>query len=345
MEYKVTVIIPTYNVENHISRAIDSVKKQSLGFENIEIIIVDDGSTDKTKKILNSFSKKYENIKCFFNKENSGAPGRGRNIGIKNASSDYIMFLDSDDIFSSDMCKVMYNTIEKTGANVVMCNHTIIYNNDFSKIEENTSDISYIKLNPKQNKDIFRDGYVWNKIFRKEFLYEFNIYCLEDCFAEDSYICINTYLHTNELIFLKNFKGYLYNVRDIEGDSSTVNKFSKKDFEKFLIGFYNIIDLLRKEGTQKLINCLMKKEFVILLSEFVRIDVDKKSRLILLEDFYKFQELCCFKENVNEKWADILLKNIQKRRFNRVIFYSKILNKFYNLYVIRKFYRKMSGKN
>lgn len=345
MEYKVTVIIPTYNVENHISRAIDSVKKQSLGFENIEIIIVDDGSTDKTKKILNSFSKKYENIKCFFNKENSGSPGRGRNIGIKNASSDYIMFLDSDDIFSSDMCKVMYNTIEKTGANVVMCNHTKIYNNDFTKIEENTSDISYIKLNPKQNKDIFRDGYVWNKIFRKEFLYEFNIYCLEDCFAEDSYICINTYLYTNELIFLKNFKGYLYNVRDIEGDLSTVNNFSKKDFEKFLKGFYNIIYLLRNEGTQKLINCYMKKEFVALLSEFVRIDADKKSRLILLEDFYKFQELCCFKGNVNEKWADILLKNIQKRRFNRVIFYSKILNKFYNLYVIRKFYRKMSGKN
>ena len=113
MEYKVSVIIPTYNVENVILRTVESVKNQSIGFENIELLIIDDGSNDNTQKILKELSEEYENIRCFLPKDNSGTPGRGRTMGIKNSTSEYIMFLDSDDKFSFEMCEVMHDTIKK----------------------------------------------------------------------------------------------------------------------------------------------------------------------------------------------------------------------------------------
>ena len=119
MGAKITVIIPIFNGEKHIKKTLNSLFNQTFGFENIEVIIVDDCSTDNTAKILKDYENKYENIKCFFLEKNNGTPGKGRNIGIQNASTDYIMFLDSDDEFALDMCEVMYSTITNENVDFV----------------------------------------------------------------------------------------------------------------------------------------------------------------------------------------------------------------------------------
>ena len=95
--YKVSVIMPVYNAEEYLGNALDSVINQSMGFENIELILVDDKSTDNSRNIIEEYSNIYYNIKPIFLDENSGCPGIPRNVGIKNASSDYIMFIDNDD--------------------------------------------------------------------------------------------------------------------------------------------------------------------------------------------------------------------------------------------------------
>lgn len=92
---KITIIIPTYNRSLYLKRAIESVLNQS--YENIEIIVVDDASTDDTKKIVNSFST--SKIKYVRNDRRMG-PNRSRNIGLKHASGNYIAFLDDDDYYS-----------------------------------------------------------------------------------------------------------------------------------------------------------------------------------------------------------------------------------------------------
>lgn len=76
MEYKVSVVIPTYNGEEFIDDTINCLKNQTIGFENIEIIIVDDKSEDSTREILKKYSQEYFNIKCFYPKTNSGTPSR-----------------------------------------------------------------------------------------------------------------------------------------------------------------------------------------------------------------------------------------------------------------------------
>ncbi|WP_142406486.1 glycosyltransferase family 2 protein, partial [Heyndrickxia sporothermodurans] len=94
---KVTVITPVYNSEKHLRKTIDSVINQSIGFENIEYILIDDCSTDSSRDILLDYSSKFDNIIVVFLKCNTGTPGKPRNIGIHLSTSKYITFLDADD--------------------------------------------------------------------------------------------------------------------------------------------------------------------------------------------------------------------------------------------------------
>ena len=203
MNYKISVIIPLYNAETFVKSAIDSIINQTIGFENIELILVDDNSNDSTKEIMQNYSKKYSNIKCFFPKGNSGTPSRGRNIGIDKASSEYIMFMDQDDRYVNNVCEVLYKLIEKTEKDIVMCNHKIILNHNFINMDNTQQNISF-KIYKSTDEKIFNDAYMWNKIFKKDFLNKHKIRCFEKYWGEDSYFCIKCYLNTNEVPYLEN---------------------------------------------------------------------------------------------------------------------------------------------
>ena len=105
MSYKVTVIIPTYNSVDFLDETIASIKNQTIGFENIELIIIDDYSTDNTQKLIDKYCKEYDNIKTYESGEKTGTPGRARNIAIEHAQADYIMFIDHDDKYPSTSVK------------------------------------------------------------------------------------------------------------------------------------------------------------------------------------------------------------------------------------------------
>ena len=128
--YKISVIVPVFNVEDTLQNAFDSILNQSIGFENLEVIFVDDKSTDKSADIINSYSKKYNNIKSVFLDENSGFAGKPRNIGIENATAPYLMFLDPDDIFLEDACEILYDNISKNNLELVSGNYNINRDNE-----------------------------------------------------------------------------------------------------------------------------------------------------------------------------------------------------------------------
>lgn len=118
----ISVIIPTFNYAEFISDAIDSVLAQT--FKDFEIIVVDDGSTDNTKDILNKYS---DNIKYYY-QDNKG-PASARNLGIKNAIGSYICFLDSDDIFMPNKLKLQidtFNSISKQNIALLYSNFTSV---------------------------------------------------------------------------------------------------------------------------------------------------------------------------------------------------------------------------
>lgn len=174
--YNISVIIPVYNGEAVIARAVDSVLKQ--GLKNIQIIIVNDGSTDGTKHICESLQ--LNNPKILFLSQNNQGVSAARNLGLKNAEGKYVIFLDADDQLEKDFCEKMLKKIESEKADLVICGYNVICENE--KYEWKPSGFwNHKQLDSKKeiiDKLIQFGGInmLWNKMFVKEKInQEFNL--------------------------------------------------------------------------------------------------------------------------------------------------------------------------
>ena len=235
--YKLSIIIPTFNAENYLFDAVESVKNQTLGFENIELILVDDNSTDNTKSILNDLSQTHENVKSIFLEENSGSPSKPRNIGIQKASSGYIMFLDNDDSYQEDFCEKMYSTITSNDADIVSCRNYDITNGKASK---------YYSVLDKKDKFIYLNSIeedasllsttsmlIWNKIYKKSLFLDNDIQFPVGTLYEDVYFNLQAYLNARGIVYLNDYYGYNYNIRTEGENKSTSQDFKKENLIKF----------------------------------------------------------------------------------------------------------------
>lgn len=116
---KLSIIISVYNKYEHLPNLLNSILNQSMDFNDLEIILVDDCSTDGSSQLIDDYSKKYDNIKSLHLFYNSGSPSKPRNIGIKSALSKYIIFQDADDILDLNACEILYDTINKENVDIV----------------------------------------------------------------------------------------------------------------------------------------------------------------------------------------------------------------------------------
>lgn len=161
----ISVIIPIYNVEKYLDKCVDSVIKQT--HKNLEIILVDDGSSDNCPKLCDKWAKKDKRIKVI-HKENGGISD-ARNVGIDSAIGRYIYFLDSDDYIDEDMLENLYNDMIKNKSKISTCG--FIYET------ENKKETYYCKENYVENseqvlKRIFQDNDIsiclWDKLYQSD---------------------------------------------------------------------------------------------------------------------------------------------------------------------------------
>ena len=204
--YKVSVIIPIYNMEMYLREAIESVINQSIGFENVELILVDDGSTDKSFEIIDEYDKKYENVKSLKLAQKSGAAGKPRNEGIKIATGEYIMFLDPDDFYDKNALEIMYNTAVEQDVEIVTANYK--YANEdgevWSKAVFDEERFKSFKFSEENFSDSF---FVWNsgscnKIFKSKLIKDNNIEFLVGVPAEDAYFTYEALLTAKSAYYL-----------------------------------------------------------------------------------------------------------------------------------------------
>ena len=113
MDEKISIILPIFNVGEHLRGGIDSLINQTIGNENLEIIMVNDCSTDGSDKIIDEYAEKYDCCVAIHHEKNSGAAYTPRNTGIEASTGDYIMFLDPDDRYTPDACKTLYDAVTK----------------------------------------------------------------------------------------------------------------------------------------------------------------------------------------------------------------------------------------
>ena len=160
---KVSVIIPVYNVEQYIQRCVDSVIRQSLS--DIEIILVDDGSTDKSGEVCDEYAS-MDNRIFVVHKKNEGL-SCARNVGIELAHSDYIMFVDSDDWVEQSFCELPFTCAKKENADIVFFSHNRV------NCEENAQQLvkaDYAGVLSEQAAirfNSFVGAYAWEGIYRK----------------------------------------------------------------------------------------------------------------------------------------------------------------------------------
>ena len=134
---KVSIIVPCYNVEKYIERCLNSLINQE--YSNIEILCIDDGSKDNTKKIIKNFLEKDSRIKYFY-KENGGLSS-ARNYGLKYIDGYYCCFIDSDDYVDSTYVSKLVNSIEKNNADIAVCEFDRVYGKHTTHKEMKRKDI------------------------------------------------------------------------------------------------------------------------------------------------------------------------------------------------------------
>ena len=269
---KVSIIVPVYNSEKYLKRCLDSLVNQT--FDDIEIIVVNDGSTDRSEETI----KGYMNDKriILINKENGGQAS-ARNLGLTKAHGDYIMFIDSDDCVNLDMCDKAYNAI-KDGYDIACMDYYII-DGDGKK---------YHKISACTEGEISLKDYLltavcpWNKIYKKSFLVDNGFEFPEGIIYED-YASIPT---------LVNYKPKVYYlplafVNYIHTEVSTMRSNEYKDkYENIFIATDFLYEHLCDSEYHDELEYLISYHFLYLGSlNFYRFD--KYEQLDKIADFMK----------------------------------------------------------
>ncbi len=182
---EISIIIPIYNAEKYLPKCLDALINQT--YKDIEIICINDGSTDNSLKILNQYSLQDKRIKVQ-TQANSG-PAIARNLGLKIATGKYLMFCDSDDWYEPDMCEVMHKTIISQKVDVVVCGCHIIEEDDNGRPQ---GELAYYQNKYEKLQDITpkliknTNVLLWNKIFKNSLIQRYNIKFPIGYMGEDS---------------------------------------------------------------------------------------------------------------------------------------------------------------
>jgi glycosyltransferase involved in cell wall biosynthesis len=304
----ISVIIPTYNRARLLPRAIESVLKQT--FTDFELIIVDDGSTDNTKEVINSYIKKDNRITYVY-QENSGGPAKPKNTGIKIAKGEYIAFLDSDDEWLPSKLEKQYklyedNNNKNNNIGLVGCGSINIRNKKeiyipIKSLNANSKKL-LIRCVPHSSSSII----IKRSIFKKVGLFDENIKIGED---RELYIRINKkykflfiqeplfnyYIHDNNISISDNKKGTARRVKN----RLYIMKKHKNIYKKYPNLYYNE---LKKIGTFYMLN----KEYISARKNFIKaMRIKPFSRiyinLILSYNPWLYKKVLSAKKSIFEK--------------------------------------------
>lgn len=263
---RISVIIPVYNVEKYLKECLDSVIEQT--FSDIEIICVNDGSTDNSLNILNSYSINDNRIKII-SQENTGlAPAR--NAGMKIATGNYIFFLDSDDYFyNKNVLEILYNKAIETNSDLILSKAKAFYKGSNSHFENRIKNLNnnFFNFKPVEHKQILPINFIeliedypctsWGVLYKRSFLKDNDIWFYNKrVIHEDNGFSLKVYSNFPTFTAITDY-GVMYRIRNNSIMSRIEQKKFKKKKENVLISVNDAFDYIRKHKsfyTENLIN-------------------------------------------------------------------------------------------
>lgn len=314
MKNKISVIVPIYNSEKYLQECLESLKNQD--YNSYEVILIDDGSTDKSKKICETFTTQNSNFKLY-SQENLGASS-ARNMGISKANGEYIIFVDSDDYCKSNMLEELSKKLKEDS--LLAFGYIKKYRN--KELIVNTKSFCINNKNEIYEK-IFMDnaigGNIANKVFSAKIIKQYNIkFNLNIHYCEDMLFLYEYVKKCNEVIYIEDTY-YYYRMRK---SSVSFNFIDKKNVS--ILDAYSYIILDMKNNNRIIyflmynyLLCYMKLKKVI-GNYSVNKDIVKKEKKILQMNNLSFKDK--FKYY-------FIYKNICIWKYSQ-----KIKNIFYKLY-------------
>lgn len=246
---KISIIMPVYNVENYLENSIKSVLNQT--FTDIELILVNDGSTDSSLEICKYYGNRDSRIHII-DKTNGGLSS-SRNAGLDVAKGEYIGFIDSDDYIHPQMYEVLYDEIIKYNSDLSICNFEKVYNHDEkllkSKLQtkEDSKVLSNIEaLHQLRGENAIIFTVSWNKLYKKNI---FDDLRFELGFIHEDEFIIHRILYSAKTVVYKNINLYFY----LQREGSIMKSKSEIDKVYYLLALNDRVHFLYKIGLQKLL--------------------------------------------------------------------------------------------
>jgi CDP-glycerol glycerophosphotransferase len=187
MRPTLSVIIPFYNVDLYVAACLDSVVQQT--FDDLEVILVDDGSTDASQEIVAGFLRKDDRLRLL-SQANRG-PGAARNTGVSQACGEYVAFVDADDVVAEDAYAQLVGSLRRTGSDFA-CGGVRRFNRDGSwpsPLHEGIFDRSRSRTHITACAELLGDRTVWNKVYRRSF-WDRNRFAFPDQLFEDAFVTV-----------------------------------------------------------------------------------------------------------------------------------------------------------
>lgn len=326
MENLISVIVPVYNVEKYVDKCIESLINQS--YKNLEILLINDGSTDLSEEICRKWAKKDFRIQVF-NKENGGLSD-ARNFGLDRCNGDFVAFVDSDDIINKEMFNVMLNLSKETSSDIVQCDflkfkdeNTIINEKEEYKIKE-FSNIEAIENHYKEELKI-STVVAWSKLYKRKLFNEIRF--PKGKLHEDEFTTYKLLYKANKITYT-NQKLYYYRDTPNSIMNCTYN-IKRLDLIEALRERLVFID---KINNQYLYNIALNNYYMILIfayNSYKKYNGDDKSTLIKVRNESKrvFKELKS--RRIIEKNNKILFKafNLNPTFYKLILKVKKTFNK------------------
>ena len=223
--YKVSVVIPVYNTKEYLRNSFESIKNQTFNFEDLEIIFIDDKSNDGSEDILKEFEDQYDNVFLYKSPEGKKGPGSSRNLGMDKATSDYIIFFDSDDEMLPEYIETIYNEISQNNVDLVKTSFFTSIGEDLFSISQGIGrvEVSHDDLSLLMDYNYFEP---WCGIYRREYLVEENIRFLEKFNVYESFIFTVEAIAKakNGIIVLDDFMGQIWTMREEGLHNNTIKE-------------------------------------------------------------------------------------------------------------------------
>lgn len=267
----ISVIIPVYNVENYIVRCLDSVVSQT--YANLEIVLVDDGATDSSGKICESYAQKDSRIQVI-HKENGGLSS-ARNAGLKVATGDYIAFVDSDDFIHPMMYELMLRRLEETDSDMVVSEICRIDESDLAEFQFPSIEKLKTGYTCLEGRDIFSklsDGddtvtvVQWNKLYKR------NVMCgiefPKGRIHEDVYVIHRELYNCSKVTYLEAVLYYY-----VQRKGSIMRMETRKTIQDAIDGYVDRINFMKEKSLTAEYNCSILTLLLYLYWKFEKVSI------------------------------------------------------------------------